>query len=119
MLNNASKERLNNFVLSLIGKLFDISEKAYAPNRILNKIHINRINIIALEDISLLLKNPPGYLAMKTAINIMNNNNPILKQAEIIEKLFNMLDDFESDNVKTIIKYKKANTERIIVINNE
>jgi hypothetical protein len=53
----------------------------------------------------------------------MNTKNAMLPYEETFEKLSKIFPDleelFESGNVRTITKYKKANTEIIIVNNNE
>jgi hypothetical protein len=52
----------------------------------------------------------------------MNTKNAMLPYEDTFEKLSKIFPDlelFESGNVKTIIKYKKANTDIIIVSNNE
>ena len=52
----------------------------------------------------------------------MKTKNAMPPYEEIFEKLSKIFPDlelFESDIVKTTIKYKKANTEIIIVSNNE
>ena len=122
MPNNANNERLNKFVLSFKGELSNISGNVLAPNTIADKIQTRSKRIITEADISLSLKNPPGYVEIKIVIIAMNIKNAILPYEDTFEKLFKIFPDlelFEAGNVKTITKYKKANTEIIIVSNNE
>ncbi len=122
MPNNANNERLNKLVLSFKDEPSNISGNVLAPNVIADIIHIISKRIITAPDVSLSLKNPPGYVEIKTVIIAMNIKNAILPYEDTFEKLSKIFPDlelFESGNVKTTIKYKKANTERIIVSNNE
>jgi hypothetical protein len=120
--NNANNERLNKLVLSFKGALSNISGNVLAPNIIADTIHIISKRIITVPDLDLSLKNPPGYVEIKIVIIAINTKNAILPYEDTFEKLFKIFPDlelFEEGNVKTIIKYKKANTEIIMVSNNE
>jgi hypothetical protein len=102
--------------------LLNISGNVFEPNMIADTIHIISKRIITVEDVALSLKNPPGYVDIKIVIIAMKIKNAMLPYEEIFEKLsktFPDLELFESGKVKTIIKYRKANTEIIIVNNNE
>ena len=92
------------------------------PNTTADKTHTRSKIIITEEEVSLSLKNPPGYVEIKIVIIAMKTKNAMPPYEEIFEKLSKIFPDlelFESDIVKTTIKYKKANTEIIIVSNNE
>jgi hypothetical protein len=122
MPNKANNERLNRLVLSFKIELSNISGNVFVPNIIADIIHIISKRIIIVPDLDLSLKNPPGYVEIKIVIIAMNTKNAMLPYEEIFEKLSKIFPDlelFESGNVKTITKYKKANTEIIIVNNNE
>jgi hypothetical protein len=122
MPNNANNERLNRLVLLFEGELSNISGNVLAPNTIADRIHITSIIIITAEEVSLSLKNPPGYVEIKIVIIAMKTKNAMIPYEETFEKLFKIfpsLELFEFGNVKTTTKYKKANTEIIIVSNNE
>jgi hypothetical protein len=120
--NNANNERLNKFVLLFKGALSNISGNVVELIPIADVIHIISKRIITAADVSLSLKKPPGYVEIKIVIIAMNIKNAMLPYEDTFEKLskkFAELELFVSGNVKTTIKYKKANTEIIIVSNNE
>jgi hypothetical protein len=124
--NKANNERLKKFNLLSIAKLSNISGNCIEPSITDHKIHINNKIRIETPDIVLSLKNPPGYVEITIVIITRNNKNNILPYEDIPVNLSNklfiflpLLPVFVSDKVKTINKYKNANTEIIIVNNKE
>ena len=123
MLNKTSRDLLNIVSVIFSDNLLVISENILPPNNVAHRIQIKSIHIIANADPTLLLKNPPGYLAITIVIVIINNKKLRLLTVENVVKLLKKLGDFKalvvSGKVNTIIKYKKQKTETTIVSNNE
>ena len=120
MPNKISNERLNKLNLSVRPDPLYVSGNIFPINSTPDKIKISNNIIIDPDAITLSVKNPPGYVAITIIIAIkkmVNANVPNLPKVDILLK--NVSPVALSETVSSIIKYRKANTERIIVNKNE
>ena len=118
--NKISSERLNILNLSLRPDPLYVSGNIFPINSTPDKIKISNNIIIDDDAISLSAKNPPGYVVINIVITIkkiINATVPNLPKVDILFK--NVSPVALSETVKSIIKYRNANTERIIVNKND